>query len=104
MTDLERIVYGKQLHDLSGKAFAEYSNVEWMSLMTKFAEQMAAGCVYIHEKSRPHLDIKCENILVANEGGDYVCKLADFGMNYSPSGTEDVDAVDPYGTWEYLSP
>jgi hypothetical protein len=110
-TDMLKIVHGKVDTDLEGKAYQEYSGAEWAALMATFAEQIAAGCVYIHSQERPHLDIKPENILIAHEASGYVCKLADFGMAFSEPVEEaaaaaaiDEEAIVPYGTWEYLSP
>eukprot|EP01046_Picozoa_sp_COSAG06_P030513 COSAG06_NODE_2902_length_6117_cov_3.107843_2_plen_476_part_00 len=87
-----------------------YSAAEWAKLMADYAEQIATGLVYIHGEKRPHLDLKCENILLAksDDGVGYVCKLADFGMVYEAPTT--VDGEKPacqeqvYGTWEYMPP
>eukprot|EP01046_Picozoa_sp_COSAG06_P001620 COSAG06_NODE_54_length_27948_cov_234.398671_21_plen_488_part_00 len=114
-TDLKKLVYhaDKEATDVDHKYFCEvvnYSSTNWFELMADYAEQIATGLVYIHEQSRPHLDLKCENILLAksDEGAGYVCKLADFGMVYEapttvdgekPAGQEQV-----YGTWEYMPP
>lgn len=44
----------------------------------KFAKQMVDALVYLQRKNIMHKDIKCENILLDNEG---TLKLCDFGCS-----------------------
>ena len=88
-TDLKNLVYHakKKTTDADHEYFCEvvnYSAAAWAKLMADYAQQIATGLVYIHAENRPHLDLKCENILLAksDERAGYVCKLADFGMTY----------------------
>jgi serine/threonine protein kinase len=114
-TDLKKLVYhaDKEATDADHEHYCEvvtYSAAAWAKLMADYAEQIATGLVYIHEQSRPHLDLKCENILLAksDDRAGYVCKLADFGMVYEAPTTADAQEQagqgQVYGTWEYMPP
>ncbi len=104
-TDILKLVYRKEpaAKDPAGMLYAEYSSTAWVTLMVDFAQQIAAGLVYIHGHDRPHLDLKPENVLLARgQDEKLVPKLADFGMAYDAA----ADAVhnQVYGTWEYMPP
>jgi serine/threonine protein kinase len=112
-TDLKKLVYHakKKTTDADHEYFCEvvnYSAAAWAKLMADYAQQIATGLVYIHAENRPHLDLKCENILLAksDERAGYVCKLADFGMVYEAPTMVDEAVVQEqvYGTWEYMPP
>eukprot|EP01128_Nolandella_sp_AFSM9_P001133 TRINITY_DN11242_c0_g1_i1.p1 TRINITY_DN11242_c0_g1~~TRINITY_DN11242_c0_g1_i1.p1 ORF type:complete len:633 (-),score=57.05 TRINITY_DN11242_c0_g1_i1:47-1882(-) len=48
-----------------------------------FALDIAQGCEYLHSTTPPiiHRDLKSPNILIKQEAGGLVCKLADFGLS-----------------------
>lgn len=62
----------------------------------KFAHEMTSALVYLHEKGLRHRDIKPENI-VYDKSGKFV--LIDFNI-----ATNNLDDLDPVGTWPYLAP
>eukprot|EP01046_Picozoa_sp_COSAG06_P039371 COSAG06_NODE_4642_length_4072_cov_6.437956_2_plen_841_part_00 len=104
-TDILKLVYHKEpaAKDPAGMLYAEYSSTAWVSLMVDFAQQIAAGLVYIHGHDRPHLDLKPENVLLARgQDAKLVPKLADFGMAYDTAADAMCNQV--YGTWEYMPP
>eukprot|EP01046_Picozoa_sp_COSAG06_P021229 COSAG06_NODE_1586_length_9011_cov_83.566652_3_plen_866_part_00 len=104
-TDILKLVYRKEptAKDPAGMLYAEYSSATWVALMVDFAQQIAAGLVYIHGCNRPHLDLKPENVLLARGHDEkLVPKLADFGMAYDAAADAMCNQV--YGTWEYMPP
>eukprot|EP01046_Picozoa_sp_COSAG06_P002055 COSAG06_NODE_69_length_26016_cov_6.603272_21_plen_2919_part_00 len=106
-TDLRRLVYRKVETDPLGNSIAEYSRERWVDLMVDFTQQIATGLAYVHGKGMPHLDCKCDNILLAvdktregcEQSAGYVCKLADFGMvvgdgqRYRQSASKDTSSA-----------
>lgn len=62
----------------------------------KFVHEMASALVYLHERNLRHRDIKPENI-VYDKSGKFV--LIDFNI-----ATDDINDMDPKGTWPYLAP
>lgn len=47
-------------------------------MFLKFGKQIVEALAYLEKKNIIHQDIKCENILIDNEG---VLKLCDFGCS-----------------------
>lgn len=62
----------------------------------KFAHEMTSALVYLHERGLRHRDVKPENI-VYDKSGKFV--LIDFNI-----ATDNLNDMDPVGTWPYLAP
>ena len=62
----------------------------------KFIHELTSALVYLHEHGLRHRDIKPENI-VYDKSGKFV--LIDFNI-----ATDNVNDMDPVGTWPYLAP
>ncbi len=66
--------------------------------------QILQGLEYIHQNNIIHRDIKLENIFIRKngKGGNYVCKIGDFGLA-RPIGDEET-AITNCGTEIYMAP
>ncbi len=63
--------------------------------------QISAGLKFLHELNLIHRDIKPSNILLTEEDGQMVVKIADFGVSKQASGTSTRTIV---GTIQFLAP
>ncbi len=63
--------------------------------------QMSAGLKFLHELKLIHRDIKPSNILLTEEHGQIVVKIADFGVSKKATGTATQTIV---GTIQFLAP
>lgn len=63
--------------------------------------QVAEGVAYMHKRGVLHRDIKCENILVAE---DLTLRVSDFGLSTATIADEDGTYEDVVGSIPYLSP
>eukprot|EP01046_Picozoa_sp_COSAG06_P036647 COSAG06_NODE_4061_length_4614_cov_54.126247_1_plen_1257_part_10 len=76
----------KLLHEPGANkpANVEDSSAARIEYMFDLARQIMDGLVYIHSMNVQHLDLKPQNVLLKQlSGGDYIAKLADFGMEYT---------------------
>ena len=84
---------------INGKDIREYC---WgdkyfpLPYIYKFIHEMTSALVYLHERGLRHRDIKPENI-VYDKSGKFV--LIDFNI-----ATDNLNDMDPVGTWPYLAP
>ena len=88
-SDLEKWIYGESEPESKklGLKGVELSYAE----VVEFALQIARGMEYVHSqrdlkgRNMMHLDLKPENVLLANAGTQadphWICKVADFGMD-----------------------
>ena len=65
-------------------------------------KQLLSGVYYLHQYGITHRDLKPENILVKKIGGQYIFKIADFGLSKIISPDESCE--EPYGTLVYCAP
>lgn len=51
-----------------------------LEIQLKIALELALGMAFTHDKKILHRDLKPDNVLLANEGTPFTCKIADFGL------------------------
>ena len=108
-TDLDKLLYGDTEKDEAQKRtgrrlYPSEHGALTEEMVLDFAAQIVDGIAYVHsqaalddkgdEEPMCHLDIKPQNIMLNKYKGNWVAKVADFGMKNSY----------PYGTWEYMAP
>lgn len=84
---------------INGKDIREYCFGDKyfpLPIIYKFIHEMASALAYLHERGLRHRDVKPENI-VYDKGGKFV--LIDFNI-----ATDNLNDMDPAGTWPYLAP
>lgn len=84
---------------INGKDIREYCHGDKyfpLPFIYKFIHEMASALVYLHERGLRHRDVKPENI-VYDKSGKFV--LIDFNI-----ATDNINNMDPAGTWPYLAP
>lgn len=79
--------------------FAKMGRVPGPKYIARILSQLLSGLAFAHERGFVHRDLKPGNILMANVGGTYVPKLADFGLakNFEQAGFSGMTATGVYG-------
>ena len=126
-SDLEKRIYGECEPESKVKGIQD-TQLSYAEVV-EFALQIARGMEYVHSqrdlkgRNMMHLDLKPENVLLANAGTQadphWICKVADFGMDGDETESSDgavtlvrtaspsvkaTTSGDWTGTPEYMSP
>ena len=89
----------KKRTDTEGGGYVTLGDVELWNVF----RQVAAGVRYLHYQNVVHGDIKPQNLLVEDQGGTQVVKIADFGISKMLEG-EGQNVTDAAGTPAFMSP
>ena len=89
-TDLYKLLHEPGTNKPADVKDSSAARIEYMF---DLARQIMDGLVYIHSMNVQHLDLKPQNVLLKQlSGGDYIAKLADFGMDYTDDDGKDQEA------------
>lgn len=66
----------------------------------KFALDTCRGMRYLHDSKLLHRDLKSSNLML---GADFTCKVGDFGLTRTSSGTAAVQMTGQCGTFQYMA-
>lgn len=75
-----------------------------LSVRKVIVDQILEAMNYLHGKGFEHGDLKPGNILLVEEKGDVVVKIADFGMAAALKGMNGKSEPKGQGTWLYAAP
>ncbi|RLN74226.1 hypothetical protein BBJ28_00000595 [Nothophytophthora sp. Chile5] len=82
---------------------ASFAKGKRRSLIWRFLCQAAEGLAHLHELGIIHADLKGNNILVCENYGKPIAKLADFGMSFY-AGTASTDYEGALGAFRWKAP
>ena len=93
---------GGSLADLIKKAYYNHGMGLLQSQVKRYTESILRGIKCIHERGKVHCDLKPDNILLVEKDGDFVVKIADFGLMKKADDWYNLE--DPKGTPMYFAP
>jgi len=71
---------------------------------TTMGIDVGAGLSYLHQQNILHRDLKSMNVLLYQQGGEYRCKLTDFGLSKIKTETKTITADSGKGTLAWMAP
>ena len=73
-------------------------------LLLRFLREILKGLEYLHAHGIIHRDLKAQNILLVERGGELTAKISDFGISKNMSADDAGSSSMLVGTIEYMAP